>query len=84
MERKPQKIRQAGYIALPQLQELVRDALRSYSKEERLGAGRLLIREITGWCSLSDEEALGLLESAKFEFMVSAESGGHSLKKCKK
>lgn len=84
MER-THKIRQAGYLPLPRLLELNRDALRAYDKHgERQTAGKRLIREIVSWCATNDFEAIGLLEACKFDFLVSEESGGHSLKKCKK
>lgn len=84
MERKFQKPHLAGYLPPARLSEVCRDALRATEREKRIIVGRQLIREVAGWCALTDEEAIGLLESAKFEFMVSAESGGHSLKKLKK
>jgi len=75
MER-THKIRQAGYLPLPRLLELNRDALRAYDKHgERQTAGKRLIREIVGWCALSSEEALGLLEACKFSFLVENEDG---------
>lgn len=84
MER-THKIRQAGYVPLPRLLEINRDALRAYDKHgERQTAGKRLIQEIVSWCATNDFEAIGLLQAGAWEFMVSAESGGHSLKKCKK
>lgn len=73
MER-TQKIRQQGYIAIDRLLEINRDALRAMERStERLTAGKRLIREITGWCAMSNEEALGILESSKFKFIQDAE-----------
>ena len=72
MER-AQKVRQAGYIHPNRLQEIIRDALRTYSKNEKLAAGKMILREVAGWASYSSEEALGLLDSAKFKFLQDAE-----------
>ncbi len=73
MERDPSKIRQQGFVPLARLLEINRDALRAMTREEKLIAGRLLIREVAKWASYSQEEALGLLESSKFYFLQVAE-----------
>lgn len=79
MERDPSKIRQQGYVPLTLLLEITRDALRTYTRDEKLTAGRLLIREVAKWASYSQEEALGLLESAKFQFLQMAEDNFEKL-----
>jgi hypothetical protein len=73
METHPERVRQAGYVELPRLSEIIRDALRAYTREEGLAAGRILIREIISWVSLSNEESIGLLESAKQKFLFDNE-----------
>ena len=75
MQRKFQKPHLAGYIPAARLLEINRDALRAMERPERLAVGKRLIREIVGWCALSSEEALGLLEACKFSFLVENEDG---------
>jgi hypothetical protein len=73
MERNPDRVRQQGYIPLARLLEINRDAIRAMTREESHTACKILVREIIGWCSLSNEEAVGLLESAKTKFLMMAE-----------
>jgi hypothetical protein len=71
METHPERVRQAGYVELPR-------RLRSPRRLQPipvkgLAAGRILIREIISWVSLSNEESIGLLESAKQKFLFDNE-----------
>jgi len=79
MERDTSKIRQQGFVPLATLLEITRDALRAMTREEKLIAGRMLTREVAKWCSYSQEEALGILESAKFQFLQMAEDNFEQL-----
>ena len=79
MERNPTRIRQQGFVPLAHLLEINRDALRAMTRDEKLIAGRMLTREVAKWCSYSQEEALGILESAKFQFLQLAEDNFEQL-----
>jgi len=63
----------AGYLPLPKLLEINRDALRAMPKAEARRACKQLLREVLGFTTFSNEEAIGLLESTKFMFLIQAE-----------
>ena len=63
-----------GFIELPRLIELNRDAIRAYyTKEEKKVACKLVMRELIKWSAYTPEEAVGLLEIMKFTFVQMAE-----------
>lgn len=72
MKRLPKKtlIPVPGYLALPKLLEINRDAIRAYDKNEKYKACKALLQEILIWSSYSNYEAIGILQVITFDFIM--------------
>jgi len=73
-KKKPNPIPLAGYLPVNRLIEIIRDAIRAMPKEEKRNTAKELIIEVCKWSSYSQEEAIGVLQSAQFHFLQNVDN----------